>query len=304
MSLSVTALTKQYGGSTALNRLSVTFEPNVIYGLFGRNGAGKSTLLGCIGNRLIPDTGRIVLEGEPLAECERLMARVYLANERLPWWDGVTLSAMLADCAHMDGRFDLGLARELVARFGLSPDAVYGRLSLGQRTMARMLIGLCMPVDYLFLDEPTTGLDPVNRRLMVEAVLEAYRRRSRTIVIATHEIAEFADILERAVIIDQGRRIDSFEVQDLCSHAALLVGPSDVVRAYAAGRGLRVLDVEHRGDSVSALVGMVSASEPEGGASASVAASSGFITGGLPDGVRARTPDLQTYMTRLVQRRH
>ena len=170
--------------------------------------------------------------------------------------------------------------------------------------MARMLIGLCMPVDYLFLDEPTTGLDPVNRRLMVEAVLEAYRRRSRTIVIATHEIAEFADILERAVIIDQGRRIDSFEVQDLCSHAALLVGPSDVVRAYAAGRGLRVLDVEHRGDSVSALVGMVSASEPEGGASASVAASSGFITGGLPDGVRARTPDLQTYMTRLVQRRH
>ena len=94
MSLSVTALTKQYGGSTALNRLSVTFEPNVIYGLFGRNGAGKSTLLGCIGNRLIPDTGRIVLE--------------------------------------------------------------------------------------------------------------AYRRRSRTIVIATHEIAEFADILERAVIIDQG----------------------------------------------------------------------------------------------------
>lgn len=194
MSLSVTALTKQYGGSTALNRLSVTFEPNVIYGLFGRNGAGKSTLLGCIGNRLIPDTGRIVLE--------------------------------------------------------------------------------------------------------------AYRRRSRTIVIATHEIAEFADILERAVIIDQGRRIDSFEVQDLCSHAALLVGPSDVVRAYAAGRGLRVLDVEHRGDSVSALVGMISASEPEGGASASVAASSGFITGGLPDGVRARTPDLQTYMTRLVQRRH
>ena len=194
MSVSVTALTKQYGGSTALNRLSVTFEPNVIYGLFGRNGAGKSTLLGCIGNRLIPDTGRIVLE--------------------------------------------------------------------------------------------------------------AYRRRSRTIVIATHEIAEFADILERAVIIDQGRRIDSFEVQDLCSHAALLVGPSDVVRAYAAGRGLRVLDVEHRGDSVSALVGMVSASEPEGGASASVAASSGFITGGLPDGVRARTPDLQTYMTRLVQRRH
>ncbi len=194
MSLSVTALTKQYGGSTALNRLSVTFEPNVIYGLFGRNGAGKSTLLGCIGNRLIPDTGRIVLE--------------------------------------------------------------------------------------------------------------AYRRRSRTIVIATHEIAEFADILERAVIIDQGQRIDSFEVQDLCSHAALLVGPSDVVRAYAAGRGLRVLDVEHRGDSVSALVGMVSASEPEGGASASVAASSGFITGGLPDGVRARTPDLQTYMTRLVQRRH
>lgn len=194
MSLSVTALTKQYGGSTALNRLSVTFEPNVIYGLFGRNGAGKSTLLGCIGNRLIPDTGRIVLE--------------------------------------------------------------------------------------------------------------AYRRRSHTIVIATHEIAEFADILERAVIIDQGRRIDSFEVQDLCSHAALLVGPSDVVRAYAAGRGLRVLDVEHRGDSVSALVGMVSASEPEGGASASVAASSGFITGGLPDGVRARTPDLQTYMTRLVQRRH
>lgn len=146
-----------------------------------------------------------MLDDESLAECERLMARIYLANERLPWWVSTSLSAMLADCVRMDGRFDLGLAKTLAARFGLSGDAVYGRLSLGQHTMTRMLIGLCMPVDYLFLDEPTTGLDPVNRRLMVHAVLETYRRRPRTVVISTHEIAEFADILERAVIIDHGR---------------------------------------------------------------------------------------------------
>lgn len=304
MSLSIKALSKRYGASVALSQLSVVFEKNTIYGLFGRNGVGKTTLLGCIGNRLIPDAGSIMLDGEPLAECERLMARIYLANERLPWWGGTTISTMLADCTHMDERFDLGLATSLIARFGLSPDVAYSGLSFGQRTMTRMLIGLCMPVDYLFLDEPTSGLDPVNRRLMVDAVLETYRRRSPTIVIATHEIAEFSDILERAVIIDRGRCIDSFAVQDLYNHAVLLTGPRDSIRAYVADHGLQVLDEELRGGLVNALVGMTSVSAMDGSASSSKAGLVDCSTNGLPDGVRARTLDLQTYMTRLVQRRH
>lgn len=320
MGLAITDLTKRYGHNTALDHISLELRPRTIYGLFGRNGAGKSTLLGCLGNCLIPASGRIELDGEPLPENEPALERIYLADNRWPWTN-FALSKVFDDYGRMYDGFDRELAEAMCRRLGLPADAHYGRLSFGQRTLACMMIGLCLPVDYLLLDEPTTGLDPVNRRILVGFLLEAYTRRPRTIVVSTHEIDEFASVVERAMIIDRGRRIDEFVVEDLHRRAVLLSGPRDVVEAFVASHGLHAADVEPGAGSVSvlAVAGGVSG---ETGAAARTGAFAGTGAPGvsdaddgqgadvsaavanLPEGVHARTPDLQTYFIRLMQGRH
>lgn len=320
MGLTITDLTKRYGRTTALDHMSLDLRPGTIYGLFGRNGAGKSTLLGCLSNRLIPASGRIELDGEVLLENEPAMARIYLADNRWPWTN-FALSKVFDDYGRMYDGFDRELAEAMCHRLGLSTDASYGRLSFGQRTLACMMIGLCLPVDYLFLDEPTTGLDPVNRRILVGFLLEAYVRRPRAIVVSTHEIDEFASVVERAVIIDRGRRIDEFAVEDLHRRAVLLSGPRDVVEVFAASRGLHVVDIEPGAGSVSILA-VINGTSAETGASVKAGVSArpdtssvsdandwsdvdlSSVVSDLPDGVHARTPDLQTYFVRLMQGRH
>lgn len=296
MGLTITDLTKRYGRTTALDHMGLELRSGTIYGLFGRNGAGKSTLLGCLGNRLIPTAGHIELDGDPLPENESAMARTYLADDRWPWHQGVALTKVFDDCERMYGGFDRELADAMCERLDLAVEGRhYGGLSLGQRTMSRVMLGLCLPVDYLFLDEPTTGLDPVSRRMLIGFIMEAYTRRRRTIVISTHEIGEFAGVVERAVIVDRGRVLDAFAVQDLYRRAVLLGGPYDAIEAFASAHGARVADVEDLGGAVSALV--------VPGAGVADADLSAVVADGLPSGVHARTPDIQTYFIRLVQGR-
>ncbi|MBW3083116.1 ABC transporter ATP-binding protein [Bifidobacterium phasiani] len=316
MGLRVTDLAKRYGRTTALDGMSLDLRPGVVYGLFGRNGAGKSTLLGCLGNRLIPDSGSLELDGEPLAENEPAMERTYLADERLPWWPGRSLESILRDCGRIYGGFDREFADTLAERFGIDVECPYNRLSLGRRTASRMAIGLCLPVDYLFLDEPTLGLDPVARTLMARSVIEACARRSRTVVISTHDVAEFAGVIEAAVVIDHGRRLDRFDVQDLYRHAAVLSGPASAVDAAVGRLGLTVLDRECHGMSANVMVALDSGADvwegvPDGtddgaddGSDVGCDDPAAALAARVGGGVHVRTPDLRTYVIRLIQERN
>lgn len=178
--------------------------------LIGANGAGKSTLLRLAATLLVPDSGSITFAGiDAVRDGERLRARLgYLSTTtRLP--PRLTVREVLrfqAGLLGMDAASATGRIEDLRARFGLASiiDQRCQGLSTGQAQRAALARTLLGDPDLLILDEPTTGLDVVMARALVEAIRDV-RRAGRVVVVATHVMAEVEAVADHAVVVRDGR---------------------------------------------------------------------------------------------------
>ena len=184
MSLTVSKVDKSYGKLKALDEISLCFEPGNIYGLFGRNGAGKSTLCNLMTGRTLPDQGLVHLDGSDLVSDSRIVRRVALVNETWPYPSRRHIRQAFAMAEGFYGDFDWHLAESILKSFALRLTDTFASLSMGQRQVVKDVIGLCLPVEYLILDEPTTGMDAAARERIYSFVLEAYQQRGPTMIIA------------------------------------------------------------------------------------------------------------------------
>jgi len=206
-------LAKEYGeGIRALDGVSFTVEPGTVFGLLGPNGAGKSTTLKAVLGLVEPDAGSIELLGLPIpAEARRARARVGV----VPQSDSLDPDFTAAENLLVFGRY-FGLSRatvvdrldELLAFAGLAHkrDARIDELSGGMRRRLTLARALVNDPEVLFLDEPTTGLDPQARHLMWER-LKQLLTRGKTIVLTTHFMEEAERLCHRLAIIDHGTLI-------------------------------------------------------------------------------------------------
>ncbi|BAQ30777.1 ATP-binding cassette domain-containing protein [Bifidobacterium scardovii] len=279
MCLTITNLSKTYGGVAALDKVNLTLQP-AIYGLVGRNGAGKSTLMGIIANRLLPSGGTVALDGANVRENESAQGRIYLVDETVPFMMGVRVSTIFRREGRYYGGFDWGFSSRMLAEFGILPGVMYGALSLGQRMIVRLVAALCVPVDVLLLDEPVIGLDAANRQLFYRFLLESYNDRPRTIVVSTHIIDEIAHVVERVAILDRGRIVDEFTAESVGSRATALVGDAERVMRFVEECGLRVISREDMGRL------------------ATVTVRGGIDANDLPEGIVASGLGLQEYVIR------
>lgn len=267
--LTITDLCKRYGSTVALRGVNLTLQP-AIYGLFGRNGAGKSTLMGVMANRLLPSSGSIELNSASVFENEAAQSRIYLLNETVSFMVGARLNTIFKREERYYGGFDWAFSARMLAEFGIMPSSLYGQLSLGQRMIVRLVAALCVPVDVLLLDEPVLGLDAANRELFYKFLLETYSERPRIIVLSTHIISEIAHVVERVIILDQGRIIDNFDAESVGSRATVLIGESDRVAAFIAGNQLQTIVREELGSLISVVVrGRIDTADLPSGISAS-----------------------------------
>lgn len=113
-------------------------------------------------------------------------------------------------------------------------------------------MALCVPINYVLLDEPVLGLDANHRQLFNKKLLEAYARRPRTFVIATHLIEEVAYLLEEVIVIRDGVSIQQASVEQILQEASLVTGAREVVEAFIADK--QVLHEEVLGNQVQAVV--------------------------------------------------
>ncbi|HTY48148.1 MAG TPA: ABC transporter ATP-binding protein [Steroidobacteraceae bacterium] len=244
--LEVDGLVKHFGDTIAVNGLSFSVRPGICFGLLGPNGAGKTTTIEIMEGILPPTAGTVRYRGEPLGERFRAEAGILFQKTALQDFLSV--------------RQTLALFRGLYAH-GLPVDEVIRLCSLERLTrrdnrklsggqLQRLLLAVALVNDpaILFLDEPTTGLDPQARRRFWELV-QSIKAQRKTIILTTHYMEEAQLLCEEIVIVDHGRVIAQGEPRELLRrHFAevLLELPSEDFTGAARALPLRRIEAAGR----------------------------------------------------------
>ena len=229
-------LRKSFGGTVALDGVDLRVEEGRILGIVGPNGAGKSTALHAILGLTKYEGELTVLGREPWAERDRLMRDVsFVADVAvLPRW--LRVSQALDYVAGVHPRFDRARAEAFLARTDIRPGGKLRELSKGM--VAQLHLALVMAIDarLLVLDEPTLGLDILYRKQFYDTLLNDYFDRSRTIVVATHQVEEIQDVLTDLVFINHGRIVLHCSMEEFESrYLEVMVRPGDIGAARALG---------------------------------------------------------------------
>jgi ABC-2 type transport system ATP-binding protein len=200
-------IVKSYGSTMALRGVSFDVPAGEIFGLLGPNGAGKSTLIRILMDIIRADSGQVRVFGEPRRR-EHLDRLGYLPEERglytrLTVTDVMTYFGALKGLTRSEAR---RRSAEWLERVELPHVATWKieRLSKGMSQKVQIAAVLLSDPELCVLDEPTTGLDPVNVRL-VQDLLTERRRKGRTTILSTHQMSQVEALCDRVALIHQGR---------------------------------------------------------------------------------------------------
>ncbi len=208
-------LVKRYGSVTAVDGLDMEVARGECFGMLGPNGAGKTTTIEIIQGLMPPDAGSVVVLGLSWrtheAELRQRMG-TQLQETRLP--DKLTVGEVLALFRSFYRRgTSVDVVMDMV-QLNEKRNAWVSKLSGGQRQRLAVACALICQPDILFLDEPTTGLDPQSRRQLWD-IIERFRAKGGTVLLTTHYMEEAQRLCDRVAIIDHGRIIALGSPRDL-----------------------------------------------------------------------------------------
>ena len=199
-------LTRWFRNTHALDNVSLEVPRGGVFGLVGRNGAGKTTLIMHILGLYRPAAGDVRVLGEsPADEPVRVLSRVGYLSEflDLPLW--MRVDELLRYSRAFYATWDAQYAETLRRQLDLAPDARLKTLSKGQQAKAGLLVALAFRPELLVLDEPSSGLDPVARRDILETILRAVGQEGRTVFFSSHLLDEVERLADRIALIHEGR---------------------------------------------------------------------------------------------------
>src|SRR5436853_1349054 len=222
--LSVEAVSKRFGGVTAVDQVSFAVDRGQVVGFLGPNGAGKSTTMRMITQYYEPDTGDIRLDGVPLGDAAReAKRRIGYLPENNPLYGDMLVCdylAFIADLRELAGAGRRQALDEAVTGTGI--ETVYyrpiGELSKGYRQRVGLAQAILHRPDLLVLDEPTEGLDP-NQRVEIRRLIGPLAK-DRTVILSTHVLPEVQHTCSRLLVIHGGKIVADGAVDDLTRQAA------------------------------------------------------------------------------------
>jgi ABC-2 type transport system ATP-binding protein len=207
--ISVDGLTKRYGAHIAVDDVSFRVEQGESFGILGPNGAGKTTTLEMIEGLRKPDGGEITLLGQPVwPDPRRIQPRIGVQLQSTSLFDMLTARELLELFARFYLRTDAaeraGIALALVGLESKAGDYAR-RLSGGQQQRLAIALALVHDPEVVFLDEPTTGLDPQARHNLWDVIRSINADQGKTVVLTTHYLEEAEELCDRVAIMDQAR---------------------------------------------------------------------------------------------------
>jgi ABC-2 type transport system ATP-binding protein len=205
--LEIQDLTKRYGDLVAVDGVSFEVSRGETFGILGPNGAGKTTTLEIIEGLRQPDAGSITLLGmDAVTERQKVQERIGVQLQSQTLWPELTVNETLKVFRALFHR--RAPVDELLERFQLTEKrrSLVSSLSGGQKQRLSVATALVNDPEVVFLDEPTTGLDPQARRTFWD-LIRAMRDEGKTVIVTTHYMEEAEELCERVAIMDRGRII-------------------------------------------------------------------------------------------------
>lgn len=223
--LSLESVSKSFAGKPAVSDVSFTIEPGQIIGFLGPNGAGKTTTLRMALGLIKPDSGSVKLFGETPGE--NAFGRVGFLPEERGLYKKQTAREAIAHMARLNGikkKQAFTLADDLLDRYGLGEAKRKKNkdMSKGMAQKVQLLAAIAHDPEFYMLDEPFSGLDPVNQQVL-EGIVREIASRDRTIIFSTHVMEHAERLCDRIILMASGRK-----VFDGTTQAALAEAPRRV----------------------------------------------------------------------------
>ncbi len=204
--IEVKNVVKSFDGFHALDGLTMTVPTGSIYGLVGPNGAGKSTILRHLCGAYRQDSGEILFDGAPVYENPEVKGRLGIIPDELYYFGSASTRDMMKFYRGVYPQFDMERYEKLAAAFPeVDQRRPIRRLSKGMQKQSAFWLTLCCKPDWLLLDEPVDGLDPVMRRQVWSLLMGDVAERGTTVVVSSHNLRELEDVCDHVGLLSHGR---------------------------------------------------------------------------------------------------
>ncbi len=245
--ITVKNVNKYFDGFHALKDLSLHVESGSIYGLVGTNGSGKTTIIKHLTGILKQDSGEILFDGEPVYENASLKAKIGFVPDDLSWFASYTMKEAARYYRSLYPDWDGERYQEMIQAFGLHSRKKMNSFSKGMQKQAAFILTMSIHPQYLILDEPIDGLDPIIRQLVWKYII-ADVTDGMTALISSHNLREMEGICDSIGILDRGemkieRDLDELK-SDINKIQVAFREEGDPKERY---RGLNVIHRESRG---------------------------------------------------------
>ena len=209
-------LSRQFGKTKALDSVSLQLQPGFVYGLVGANGQGKTTLMKHLLGLLRAQQGSVRVFGlDPVKQPVQVLQRIgYLSEEReLPEW--MRIDELMRYTAAYHPNWDSAYSRELLDTFELDGAKKVKELSKGMRAQAGLIAAVAHRPELLLLDEPSTGLDAVVRKDILNVIIRTVADDGRTTIFSSHLLDEVEQMSDYVFMIDAGRLVLQGRLDDI-----------------------------------------------------------------------------------------
>ncbi|MBQ4466673.1 MAG: ABC transporter ATP-binding protein [Firmicutes bacterium] len=223
--IKVTDVTKRFGDTAALDGLNMTVPKGSIYGLMGLNGAGKTTIIKHLAGFLIEDSGEITIDGQLVPDNEELKKRVLFIPDELFFFRGYSMREMARYYKGIYPNWNQERFEAMTKDFQLNAGSNIGKFSKGMKKQAAFCLAMSAMPDYLILDEPVDGLDPIVRHKLWHYIMSDVADREMTVLISSHNAKEMEDVCNYIGIMSHGKMVlegDLLEMGDVSIESLFL----------------------------------------------------------------------------------
>lgn len=221
--IEIEGLYKSFNDFDALKGLNLKINKGSIYGLIGVNGSGKTTLIKHLAGIYMPNEGSIKMDGEKIFDNIAIKERLGIIPDDLFFFNGYNLKSESKFYKNLYPRWNQKRYEEMLKSFDLPETKRIAKFSKGMQKQAAFILTMSTMPDYLILDEPVDGLDPIIRRKVWQYIVSDVAERQMTVLVSSHNLRELEGLVDTIGIMYKGSiKFEHTDLDELEANGGLM----------------------------------------------------------------------------------